>query len=103
MSPDRSEGVFGALGWAGDRAKARALPHYAGPVTERTNGLVPEQSGGTKPTGSVHEASKLVHVSRMHIMEIEEAQNSMPVSGHRFEQGLGVPDRRGGDGEEEEV
>lgn len=50
MSPDQGEGVFGALGWAGDRAKALAVPYYAGPVTERTNGLVLARSWGTKPT-----------------------------------------------------
>lgn len=54
------------------------LAGYAGPVTERTNGLVPEQSGGMKPTESLHEAFKLGHVSDTHIMEIEEAQNSSP-------------------------
>jgi len=40
MSPDQSEGVFGALGWAGDIANAWYVLYYAGPVTERTDGLV---------------------------------------------------------------
>ena len=46
MSPEQSEGVFGAHGWAGDRGRAWA----AGPMTERTSGLVPERSRGTKHT-----------------------------------------------------
>jgi hypothetical protein len=50
MSPEQSEGVFDALGWAGDIVKALALPYYARPVTERTIGLMPEQSEGMKPT-----------------------------------------------------
>jgi len=37
-------------------------------------------AGRLRATGSVHEASKLVHVSRMHIMEIEDAQNSTQTS-----------------------
>lgn len=53
MSPDQSEGVFGAHGWAGDGARAWAVPRYAGPMTERTNGLVPARSRGTKPTDSI--------------------------------------------------
>ena len=50
MSPDQSEGVFDARGRAGDRARAWAVPHYAGPMTERTNGLAPARSRGAKPT-----------------------------------------------------
>ena len=50
MSPERSEGVFDARGRADDRARAWDMPLYAGPMTKRTNGLVPEQGGGTKPT-----------------------------------------------------
>jgi len=67
MSPNQREGFFGALGWAGDRAKALAVPYYAGPVTERTIGLMPEQSEGTKPTKSLYEVPKLVYVSLKHI------------------------------------
>lgn len=76
MSPDQSEGVFGALGWAGDRAKALAVPYYAGPVTERTIGLIPEQSEGMKPTKSLYEVPKVVYVSLKHIMEIDEGSKS---------------------------
>jgi hypothetical protein len=50
MSPDQSEGVFDALGWAGDEAREWAVRHHAGPMTERINGLVLKQSGSTKPS-----------------------------------------------------
>jgi hypothetical protein len=51
MSPDQSEGVFDARGVGGRSSEGmgRALI-FAGPMTERRNGLVPEQSGGTMPT-----------------------------------------------------
>jgi len=74
MSPDQSEGVFGALGWAGDIAKALAVPYYAGPVTERTIGLMLEQSEGMKPTAARSlQADACCHTN---IMEIEEAKKS---------------------------
>jgi len=72
-SREPGEGVTGALdvsrstrgslrsARAGGRSSEgidRALI-YAGPMTERENGLVPEQSGGTKPTdGSGNEGKK---------------------------------------------
>jgi len=38
-SPDQREGVLDAIGRAGDRARAWAVPEHAGPMTERTKQL----------------------------------------------------------------
>ncbi len=48
MSPERSAGVFDAIRCKGDYVRIWSCSD-AGPMTERTNGLVPARSRGTKP------------------------------------------------------